>query len=255
MNLSFDNQIGSNYNSASQKIRVISESWLKKQGYCPSCGSNLLQYPNNKASKDFYCNNCTEDFELKSKNSNFVNKITDGAYSTMINSLRSSSRSNFFLLSYDKNTSSVKELCIIPKHFFIPNIIEKRKPLADNARRKGWVGCNILLTSIPHSGKIFYVRKSIIEDKSDVLKNWSKTLFLRDKSLEKSKGWLFDIMNCIDKIGIKDFTLNDVYRFENMLKELHPENNFIKDKIRQQLQVLRDKGYLKFTNRGNYSII
>jgi len=32
----------------------------------------------------------------------------------------------------------------------------------------------------------------------------------------------------------------------------YPNNNFIKDKIRQQLQLLRDKGILEFTSRGNY---
>jgi type II restriction enzyme len=29
-------------------------------------------------------------------------------------------------------------------------------------------------------------------------------------------------------------------------------NNFIKDKIRQQLQLLRDKGMIEFVGRGNY---
>lgn len=32
----------------------------------------------------------------------------------------------------------------------------------------------------------------------------------------------------------------------------HPENNHIKDKIRQQLQFLRDEGLVEFTTRGNY---
>ena len=53
-------------------------------------------------------------------------------------------------------------------------------------------------------------------------------------------------MNCIDKLGKKEFSLDEVYAFEKELKAKHPGNNFIKDKIRQQLQVLRDKGYLKF---------
>ena len=39
------------------------------------------------------------------------------------------------------------------------------------------------------------------------------------------------------------------------LKNKHPENNFIKDKIRQQLQNLRDKGFIEFTSRGNYKKI
>ena len=61
-----------------------------------------------------------------------------------------------------------------------------------------------------------------------------------------------DIMNCVDKINENSFTLEQIYAFENQLKVKHPENNHIKDKIRQQLQYLRDKGLLEFTSRGNY---
>jgi type II restriction enzyme len=43
-----------------------------------------------------------------------------------------------------------------------------------------------------------------------------------------------------------------MYQFENKLKIKHPNNNFIKDKIRQQLQVLRDKGLIEFVGRGKY---
>ena len=61
-------------------------------------------------------------------------------------------------------------------------------------------------------------------------------------------------MMCVDKLGRKDFSLDDVYTFEKELNKKHPDNRHIKDKIRQQLQVLRDKGYLEFTSRGNYRL-
>jgi type II restriction enzyme len=61
-------------------------------------------------------------------------------------------------------------------------------------------------------------------------------------------------MMCVDKLGRKDFTLDEVYTFENELSKKYPDNRHIKDKIRQQLQVLRDKGYLEFTSRGNYHL-
>ena len=69
-----------------------------------------------------------------------------------------------------------------------------------------------------------------------------------------AKGWVLDIMTCIDKIGKREFFLDEVYKFENELKLLHPENRHIKDKIRQQLQILRDKGYLDFVSRGFYRL-
>jgi len=48
-------------------------------------------------------------------------------------------------------------------------------------------------------------------------------------------------MNIVESLEKKEFELQDIYNFENDLRILHPENNNIKAKIRQQLQVLRDK--------------
>lgn len=45
-------------------------------------------------------------------------------------------------------------------------------------------------------------------------------------------------MRCIDMVEKEIFSLKDVYEFEKHLKQLHPENNHIPDKIRQQLQNL-----------------
>ena len=61
-----------------------------------------------------------------------------------------------------------------------------------------------------------------------------------------------DTLSCIERIKEKDFTLNQVYVFEDELKQKHPENNFVKDKIRQQLQYLRDKGFIEFISPGHY---
>jgi type II restriction enzyme len=48
-------------------------------------------------------------------------------------------------------------------------------------------------------------------------------------------------MKCIERLEKKEFLLQDIYNFENELRNKYPNNNFIKDKIRQQLQKLRDK--------------
>ena len=62
-------------------------------------------------------------------------------------------------------------------------------------------------------------------------------------------------MNCIDALNKKEFSLQEIYVFESDLKIIHPENKHIKDKIRQQLQFLRNKGYLKFIDKGYYKLI
>ncbi|MBU6431580.1 restriction endonuclease, partial [Patescibacteria group bacterium] len=91
MNLSFDEKLADDYTSQSQKIRVLTEDWVGNQIYCPNCGHlDIDKYPNNKSVGDFFCSNCKEDYELKSKKENFGNKIVDGAYRTMIERLQSS---------------------------------------------------------------------------------------------------------------------------------------------------------------------
>ena len=254
MSLNIYSPIADNYKSNSQKIRVLTEYWVNKYIYCPSCGNNVSEYKNNKPVADFYCSRCNEDYELKSKKDRIGKKIVDGAYSTMIERLQSNSNPNFFFLNYDKNSLDVINFMVIPKHFFIPEIIEKRKPLSRAARRAGWIGCNILLETIPQSGKIFYIKNGKEESRSKILNDWNKTSFLKQSINLKSKGWLLDIIKCIDKLNKNDFNLSDIYQFEKYLKLKHPENNNIQAKIRQQLQILRDKDYLKFESRGKYKL-
>jgi type II restriction enzyme len=142
----------------------------------------------------------------------------------------------------------------VPKHFFVREIIEERKPLAPTARRAGWVGCNILLNQIPVSGKIFLVQNRAPLSKELVLRQWQKTLFLRDEGVE-ARGWLIEVMKCVENIGKREFQLGDVYAFEAALSRLYPENRHVRQKIRQQLQVLRDRGYLDFVGRGYYRLL
>lgn len=253
MNLFFNIRLADEYTSLSQKVRILTEDWVDRQVFCPNCGHlDIDKYENNKPVADFFCSNCREDYELKSKKNSGGIKIVDGAYRTMIERLESINNPNFFLLNYNLSNFSVLDFLVIPKHFFVPDIIEKRKALSQTARRAGWVGCNILLQSIPQTGKIFFVKNRQIESREKVIANWQKTLFLRDEKEISAKGWLLDVMRCVDKLDKKEFKLDEVYAFENELSRLHPENRHIKDKIRQQLQFLRDKGYLDFVSRGYY---
>ena len=242
-----------NYKSNSQKARVMTEFWTGENVFCPNCWETISHYDNNKPVADFFCKGCKEDYELKSGTS-LGNKITDWAYSTMIERLWSDNNPNFFFLNY-KKSYEIFNFVVIPKHYFTSEIIEKRKPLPVTARRGGWIGCNILLSPIPESGKIFYIKNWEQRNKKEILQNWNKTLFLRDKKSPDSKGWILDIMKCIEMLHKQEFTLQEMYNFEPTLKLKYPNNNFIKDKIRQQLQFLRDKGYLEFVSSGKYRVL
>jgi type II restriction enzyme len=242
------------YTSGSQSARAWTEAWVKAWAYCPHCGnSTMSQFPNNSPVADFLCASCSEEFELKSQKGKFGARVADGAFKTKCERLIASNNPNLLLMNYDLKTLAVVNLFIVPKHFFVPDIIEERKPLASTARRAGWIGSNILLGKVPEIGKIHIVQNGVIRPKEGVLQEWQKTLFLRSESLVE-RGWLLDVMKCVESLGKRDFTLDEVYAFERHLGELYPGNQNVKPKIRQQLQYLRDRGFIEFVSRGNYRL-
>lgn len=251
MNLALNTNLAVGYKSNSQIAKLLTENWVLNNSYCPNCGDlPLNKFENNRPVADFYCKKCSEEFELKSKSGKLTNTITDGAYSTMIERINSENNPNFFFLTYTKHWS-VNDFLIIPKQFFTEDLIIKRPPLAPTARRAGWIGCNIDISKVAESGRVFLVKNSNVIDREIVSQSFKKTLFLRNKSTE-AKGWILDIMKYVDEIKSDVFNLDEVYKFEQNLKLKYPNNNFIKDKIRQQLQLLRDKGIIEFIGRGLY---
>ena len=242
------------YTSGSQKARVWTEHWVSQQLYCPNCGNpRITQLPANLPVADFFCPKCNDQFELKSQKKDFGAKVADGAYHTKCERLVSSTNPNLLLLSYDLADAAVRSVSVVPKHFFVPEIVEQRKPLADTARRAGWVGSNILLGKVPQSGRIHIVRGGIPEPKERVLEAWQRTLFLRDRGLE-ARGWLVEVMNCVERLGPGEFTLEEVYAFEAHLGHIYPNNRNVRPKIRQQLQVLRDNRFIDFLGKGRYRL-
>ncbi len=242
-----------NYKSQSQKTRIFTEEWVNKYIFCPYCGTIVTNYENNKPVADFYCSKCKEDYELKSKNGKSLGKtIADGVYHKMIERITSNTSPNFFFLNYDKSNFEVINFLAIPSYFFVPNMIIARSKGIPN--RPNYIMCNIDISSIPHSGKIFYVKDKQIQSKDKIMEEWSKMNFLQSSKNIQAKGWLLDIINCVDKIKKPNFSLADIYKFETYLKDRHPDNNNIQAKIRQQLQILRDKDYLRFEGKGLYSL-
>lgn len=251
MNFNLDLNLANGYKNNSQRIRVMSEAWVSNNVFCPSCGNiHISNLPNNMPVADFRCDNCGEFYELKSKNRNFGKKIPDGAYSTMIERITSASNPDLFVLQYSNNLEVIN-LTLIPKFFFIPSIIEKRKPLSENARRAGWTGCNILFSQIPKQGKIEIIKNQKLEDTASVINKYAKVKELKTNDIE-NRSWLMDTLCCVNTIKNIDFTLEDMYRFTEELKRRHLGNNNIEAKIRQQLQILRDKGFIEFSGRGHY---
>ncbi len=254
MHLEMDGAGIAHLKSRSQKARLVTENWASANVTCPICESGLAKYTNNAPVADFFCSGCAEDFELKSTSGKLGMSIPDGAYTTMMQRLSSHSNPNLLLLEYDAESWSVRNLAAIPKYYFTPNLIQMRPPLSPTARRAGWVGCNILIGNIPSAGKIRIVSNGVVERSEQILIDWRKTGFLAESKSDAAKGWLLQTMQCIDRIGRSRFALQDVYEFENSLRSVYPKNDHIREKLRQQLQILRNQGYLRFVARGVYEL-
>jgi type II restriction enzyme len=252
MDMNFDLTLAAGYTSNSQRSRRLTEGWIASNMYCPRCGNPEIEhFPDNRPVADFYCPVCKNQYELKSMKDRIGEHVTDGAYETMIERITSNTNPDFFFMSYLPEQEKVDGLLVVPKHFFVPGIIEKRNPLAATARRAGWTGCNILLSAIPAQGRILIISHGLPADKNSVVAQLNKAQALETKDL-RARGWLFDVLNCVNAIHTAEFSLSEIYSFTEKLASQHPENNNVQAKIRQQLQVLRDKGYVEFLGRGRY---
>jgi len=242
------------YTSGSQRARVATESWASENLYCPNCDSpRLSSAPANTAVVDYICPRCESPFQLKAQSRPLVGRIVDAAYAAMVAAIRRNQTPNLFALHYEPLHWKVTSLILIPRFAFPLSAIEKRKPLGPNARRAGWVGCNILLAAIPLDARI-----PVIAGGKSISPNSVRHQFSRLRPLEKmraeKRGWTLDVLNVVRSIGRDEFQLADVYARENALAELHPGNRHIRDKIRQQLQILRDLSLLEFLGAGSYHL-
>lgn len=255
MRLGFDLAHAVGYCGPTQRIRVLTKHWVESELYCPSCGAvSLTAHPANNPAADFHCPHCGEEFELKSIEGRFGAKIVNGAYETMMDRLREGRQPNLLLLNYVRDGWQVRGLTAVPKSFFVPHIIERRPPLAATARRAGWIGCKIRLSDIPYAGRIDLIDAGTIIRRSDVVAKWQRILFLQNRKTAERNSWLISVMHCIDAMAKHEFSLQELYAYEDYLQSIFPENKNIHAKIRQQLQVLRDAGFLEFLGRARYCL-
>lgn len=243
------------YKSASQRARICTESWGAASLYCPACDSRRVDaLPSGTHAADFTCPSCDSRFQLKSKSSAFGNRVIDGAYAAMHRAIVSDETPNLFLLHYQLPKLTVENLLLIPHFAFTLSFLEKRKPLSANARRAGWVGCNFLLDRIPSDARIPVVQEGRPVSSAKVRKAYEKLRPLEKLNVQK-RGWTLDVLQAVKGLNKKEFTLKEVYDQEEALSKLHPNNAHVRDKVRQQLQVLRDLSLLEFLGNGTYQII
>lgn len=253
MNLQLPSSLGEAYSNPTQQARVITESWMADQGYCPSCLSHLTPAPTNTKAVDFSCPHCSIQYQLKSSKSKIGTRVPDGAYATMLSAVRSDTCPALVLMHYRKVDWSVLNLIIIPSFALTEQAIIPRKPLVATARRAGWIGCNIDLSRIAPQARVNVVKQGIAMTRMAVADSYALLKPLQSINV-KQRGWAMAVLNGIHSAGLRRFTTRDAYRLEGMMSQVFPDNRNIRAKIRQQLQVLRDMSLLHHVERGGWAL-
>jgi type II restriction enzyme len=116
------------------------------------------------------------------------------------------------------------------------------------------VGCNIRLDQIALDARI-----SVVGDGRPCEPRLVRSAFHRFNGLKEiapiARGWTTLTLRIIRSLDAAEFSLDAVYAKEELFKAVYPENNNVRAKVRQQLQILRDLGFLRFFGRGKYRLV
>lgn len=254
MELRLPLELAARYKSGAQRARVVTEAWAEANLYCPNCSSlRLTPAAHNTEAIDFNCPDCDSPFQLKSQSRRYTHRIPDAAYSAMRRAIIRGRTPNLFALHYDLEQWKVRTVFLIPRFVFSLSAVIVRKPLSPAARRRGWVGCDISLDRIPPEVRISIIMDGIATTPESVRRSYKRLAPLA-RLKHDERGWRLDVLNVVQSLGKEEFMLDEVYAYADELRRLHPGNRFVEAKIRQQLQQLRDMGFLQFVRRGRYRL-
>lgn len=248
MNLTLESSSG--YRSPSQKARVATESWVCNNLYCPRCAGLLEAFRASTRTKDVSSADCGEEFQIKSTKGKIGDRVLGAEYNTTLHSFRMGQHPSLILLGYAQATWSVVNVQLVHRGYLTESCLIARRKLGPDARRAGWRGSFFDLSAVPSSARIDVVRHGQVLSKQNVLEKWRAASDILGVRPER-RSWVADVLRIVEELPA-EFSLDDVYRSIPYLAKLHPENNNIAAKIRQQLQILRDMGKLEFMSRGRY---
>jgi len=248
--------LGDHLTRNTQRARVISEGWFALQGYCLNCDSPKLEATTaGTIARDFECPVCGQPYELKSAAKAHTRIVQDGGFDAMMRRIKAQEAPALMLMHYAPDWS-VKRLVAVHPVFLTPAVIRKRpKPhLRPKTGQAYWM-CDLDLTAIPPDGKIVVVGEGVARSHAATRKDFRESLRFGDVPLAK-RGWAALVLAAVRKIGKREFTLAEVYAHEDAMHAAYPENSHVRPKIRQQMQVLRDLGYVEFlSQRGEYRLL
>lgn len=247
-------QLGASYKNVRAGVRVITEAWGEENLYCASCASrSLRRCPSNTAGVDFTCPECGDPYQLKSLAQPPARRIPDAAYWVMRRLIRTGNAPSLFALHYSPYNWTVRNLLLIPRFAISLSAILRRRPTLPKGRNRPWVGCDYALERILLDARIPVVIDGRVVPSSEV-----RDQFRRLRPLKRqrwyNRGWTMDVLKVARALGKPEFTLAEMYTRAEQLRRLHPDNRHVEEKIRQQLQRLRDLGFLEFVSRGTYRV-
>jgi type II restriction enzyme len=254
MDLGLDANLLDKYANKRHLGKLLSESWVEHNLYCPNClEPKLKPEPPNTELTDFRCVNgsCGQTFQLKAHKGKIGSTWRDSAYNPWIVSFEQGTTPNVALMQYNISSLSVVNLEVIPPFFIRPSCIRKWEL---STRPNYWM-CTLLLDSVGPDARVKIVTNGIEEAQQSVHERYRSFAWMRQLPYEK-RGWTADVLRCVRELGKKRFTLKEIYAtYEKELEKLHPENKNVQPKIRQQLQVLRKQGKIRFLERGRYEFV
>jgi type II restriction enzyme len=245
-----------------QRVRVVTEGWFAAEGYCLNCDSPRLE-PTRAGTefRDFECPLCGQPYELKSAARAHTRIVQDGGFDSMMRRIRAQEAPALMLMHYAKGNVAaaawrVQRLVAVHPVFLTPAVVRKRpKPhIRPRSGAEYWM-CDLDLSLIPADGKIVVVADSEVRPEAATRAAFVSSKRFADIPVAK-RGWAALVLAAVRKVGKVEFTLPEVYRYEAAMHAAYPQNNHVREKIRQQMQVLRDLGYVEFLDRrGEYRVL
>jgi threonyl-tRNA synthetase len=91
---------------------------------------------------------------------------------------------------------------------------------------------------------------------SEFIANATTLITRKELNLSDTPKWHDAVLKAVQSFPTDQFDLNDLYDLRDEFASIFPNNRHVNEKLRQQLQTLRDEGIIQFLdNEGNYKRI
>lgn len=139
-----DMSVAEGFTSRSQIARIVLETWASMNLYCVHCARNdLSALPANAVVSDLMCAECSAQYQLKSKEGRFGDKVMGGEFNRYVAAAKAGAFPHLMLVEWDRRFSSVFVVRAISGSTVTPDRILPRNRLSVTAKRAGWQGCMI----------------------------------------------------------------------------------------------------------------